>query len=195
MRRLALLLAAGLLAAGCGSNSQRAYYRARSLPQDVDASYGSIERARWKGDPTVYELPGPPPSLGEEHLERRYCRLPGPQFKPQTIVGMHEGTAGAGGAEQVTVGGQDTLGRHRGPDTRTPEPVGLLRNDPGPGVGFDAQWQQVAGPDRRPVPKASADVHPGTPIGGQRDMEKTDYCLPDALPPAPTAQRLPVTTR
>lgn len=90
LRRCApILVVAALLAAGCAN--RREVYQARYIPTSGDAVFASYERARWKGDKEVFELPANPPGLEEDHRARMECQQPGPQFKPQTMLGIDKG--------------------------------------------------------------------------------------------------------
>lgn len=186
-----LLIAVCALAvlAGCGSDrGERAYYRSRYVPERVDESYTGIQRAQWRGDPEVFELPSRPPALDGEHYARVNCDKPGPQFKPQPIVAYAGEVRGNTRLDIAIIGGQDTR----------PVPVGALEALPGYAVGgsmhdgaprgvYDTTMplQESGGWDRRPraIAGEGTAVRADVPVGVQRAMAKDDYCLTDELPP------------
>lgn len=82
MRALAVL-AAALILAGCDPAVQ-----ARRPPTSVDEAFGPFV---WRREARqVYELPAERPALDPLDARPRDCRPPGPQFKPQPLVGIYE---------------------------------------------------------------------------------------------------------
>lgn len=81
-----LLPLAALLAvfAGCDPAVQ-----ARYQPTTVDEAFGPFSRI-YGVDEQVYELPAPPPAIGEIETRPRPCRPPGVLFKPMPMVATHE---------------------------------------------------------------------------------------------------------
>lgn len=183
-------LAVVILLAGCGDSGARAYYRSRYIPTDVEASYRSVERQQWSGDPDVYELPAAVPALDGEHYARRECAVPGPRFKPQPIVGTHDEVRGSSDPTLQDVGGWDPrpvpLGPI-GPDTRYR--ISAQSDAPPSGLPQRAFGQPASGWDRRPAPKRGPNQIDANPIVGMRDPAKDDYCLPPAIPALPRDAR------
>ena len=193
MRRTLIFCAGLMVIAGCGNPSERAYYQTRYVPTSSEVAYSSSERAKWKGDLSVYELPAAPPDLDNEALPRNECAKPGPQFKAQQVVGLHDDHDGTDIADIQDPGGWD----------KRPVPVGALRPLPGyepgiqrgPDVGGIPQpnWYTKTGDwDKRPVITGITEK-PAQPAGVMRAQEKTDYCLPVETPqpavPAGSAKR------
>jgi len=179
---------AALILAGCGADrGERAYYRSRYVPENVDGTYTGIQRAQWKGDKEVFELPAAPPALDGEHYARVNCDKPGPQFKGQSMVGLGDEVRGNSRIELADLGGMDTR----------PVPVGAL--DPLPGYAIGGMHdgaprgvynttmpkQDIADMDRRPrvIAGSGTDVREPPVDAVIRDMDKDDYCLPEAVPP------------
>lgn len=192
MSRLLLLVSAvaALALSGCGDRSERAYYRSRYVPENIEDTYSTVKRAQWRGDSEVYELPATPPALDGVHYERVNCDLPGPKFKAQTVAGIGGEVVGTSRPEGTLVGAMDTR----------PVPVGALDPLPGYAVGgqshippkgvYDTTYpvQDPSGFDRRPrvIAGEGIDSRQGDTAGAMRPMEKTDYCLPSETPSAPT---------
>mgnify|MGYP000035225798 CR=1 FL=1 len=185
MRR-AILLGAGLMViAGCGNPEERAYYQTRYVPTSADTAFSSAQRASWKGDRSVYELPAAVPDLDQEALPLTGCERPGPRFRPQPVVGLHGEALASGAATFQEAGGWDTR----------PIPLGALSPLPGYPAGVQ-RGPDVAGIvqphastpagtwDSRPPIHGTA-LRPVEPIGAMREQEKTDYCMPPEAPTAP----------
>jgi hypothetical protein len=187
MRR-ALLCCIGLVCiAGCGDPAARAYYQTRYVPTSSETVFSATERAKWRGDLSVYELPAAPPDLDGEALARNECAKPGPKFKAAPVVGLHGETPASGQADLQVPSGMD----------KRPVPVGAL--GPLPGYAIAAQrGPDVAGlpqhnlmttvgdwDTRQPTP--GINVRAPQPMGLMRPADKADYCLPPETPAAPAA--------
>lgn len=184
----ALAVLGGLALTGCGDRSERAYYRSRYIPENVEDTYSPVKRGMWRGDPEVYELPSQPPALDGVHYERVNCDLPGPRFKAQTMAALGDEApassapevtiAGAMDSRPVPLGALDPLPGYRAGGQRGPEPMGVYKTT--------LPVQDAGGFDSRPriYPGEGVYTRQGDIAGTQRPMEKTDYCMPDEVPKA-----------
>lgn len=173
---------------GCGDRSERAYYRSRYVPEHIDETYSPAKRAMWTGDSEVYELPASPPALAGDFTPRAECELPGPQFKSQTMVGLNSTVDGKSTLDGTAIGGMD----------KRPVPLGALDPLPGQRTGGQAgvypvgvyttniPYQPAGDWDTRPraTRGEDIDVHQPVIVGGQRKIEKDDYCIDPSTPPA-----------
>lgn len=177
-----------LILSGCAEDrGERAYYRTRYVPENIDGTYTGIQRAQWKGDKEVFELPAAPPALDGEHYARVNCEKPGPRFKGQAMVGLGDEVRGDSRIELAAIGAMDTR----------PVPVGALDPLPGYAIGgmhdgaphgiYDTTMpkQDIAVMDSRPrvIAGSGTDVREPPVDAYIRDMAKDDYCLPEEVTP------------
>ncbi len=181
---LAALLVVALAMAGCSSSGERAYYQTRYIPSSGDALYTASEKSRWHGDLQVYELPGNPPALGEEHRARRDCVQPGPGFPINGKVAYRDVPRGGGQVALQEAGGFDQRpARLQGPLTQEPHLIAKTADVTPAGLPQRNFRTDAGGFDGRPRPGTGPDTGDAQAIDRMRDQDKWDYCLePHATP-------------